>query len=77
MKKTIIRWICGIWALGLGLRMSFELILCENHIIVPKNNINIFFDFIPLCILGFMVTAIETVKIIKKFRNNSLLEEGK
>jgi len=70
--KKIITWFCGLWAFGLGLRMSIELLVSDGWIHVPRNagyGVNLWFDFIPLCVLGFVVTILSTKEIIKEMRH--------
>ena len=64
MKATIIIWLCGLWSVGLGARMSLELLLSDSGIYMPRNvgyGVNIWFDFIPFCIFG-LVTVYYTTK---------------
>jgi len=66
--KTVITWLCGLWALGLGLRTSAELLISDTGIFIPKHPLNIYFDFIPLSILGMIVSVFETNEMINKIR---------
>jgi len=66
----VIEWLCGLWALGLGVRMTLELILCDGYIHVPRNVINIFFDFGMLAVLGMLVTVIITRELVRDVRKN-------
>lgn len=64
--KTLLLWFTGLWAFGLGLRMSLELILADQFIQVPNYLVNIYFDFVPLAILGLITTVIGTKELFKK-----------
>jgi len=64
-KIILVRWLLGLWAVGLGFRYSLELGLAETHISVPKYFVNIWFDFVPLCVLGLVVTVYETYLLYK------------
>jgi len=66
--KTIVIWLCGLWALGLGFRMSLELILSDGWIHVPRDagyGCNIWFDFIPLAVFGFITVWYQTKEMFK------------
>ena len=65
MKATIVMWLCGLWSLGLGFRMSLELLLSDGWIHVPKHPLNIYFDFIPLCVFGFVTVWYQTKEMFK------------
>ena len=72
--KKIVFWFCGMWSFGLGLRMSIELLLSDGWVHVPRNvgyGANLWFDFIPLCILGLIVTILSTKEMIKEMRNEN------
>jgi len=63
--KTIIMWLCGLWSLGLGFRMSLELLLSDGWIHVPQHPLNIYFDFIPLCVFGLITVWFQTKELFK------------
>ena len=66
--KTLAVWLCGLWSLGLGARMSLELLLSDGWIHVPRNagfGINIWFDFIPLCVFGLLTVWYQTKELFK------------
>jgi len=63
--KTIVTWLCGLWSLGLGFRMSLELLLSDGWIHVPKHPLNIYFDFIPLAVFGFVTVWYQTKEMFK------------
>lgn len=66
--KSICMWLCGLWALWLGFRMSLELLLSDGWIHVPRNagyGVNIWFDFIPLCVFGLVTTWYTTKELCK------------
>jgi len=63
--KNIIIWLCGLWAFGLGLRCTIELLASDGWIHVPKHPLNIYFDFLPLCILGLLTAVFETKEMIE------------
>jgi len=68
MYKTIMIWLCGLWALGLGARMSLELILSDGWIHVPKTagyGCNIWFDFLPLCVFGLVTVYYSTKELFR------------
>ena len=50
-KKEILFWLCGIWAIGVGIRMLAELLI-GGDFLVFANTLNILLDFAPLTILG-------------------------
>lgn len=61
--KTLVMWLCGLWAWGLGARMSLELILSDGWIHVPRDagyGCNIWFDFLPLAVFGFVTVWCQT-----------------
>jgi len=62
----VIDWLCGMWALGLGVRMTLELVFCDGYIHVPRNAINIFFDFGTLAVLGIIVTVVVTREFVRE-----------
>ena len=69
--KTILRLLCGLWAFGLGLRYTIELLASDGWIHVPKYEgygVNLWFDFIPLMIMGLLVVVLETKGIVDKMR---------
>ncbi len=74
MKKTIrllIMWLCGLWALGLGSRYTLELLLTDSWISIPKYagyGVNIWFDFLPLAVFGFVVVIFTTKELIQLIR---------
>jgi hypothetical protein len=72
--ELVIRWLLGLWATGLGLRFSQELLLADRVIILPKKYVvNIYLDFLPLAILGFIVAVLETKRIVQKIRHHEFL----
>lgn len=69
--KTILSLLCGLWAFGLGLRYTIELLASDGWIHVPKYagyGVNLWFDFIPLLVMGFLVVMLETKGIVDKMR---------
>jgi hypothetical protein len=62
--EHVIKWLCGLWAFGLGFRFTIELLASEGWIHMPKHPLNIWFDFFPLCILGFLVVVFEVRNLI-------------
>ena len=66
--NTFIIWFCGLWSLGLGLRMTLELLVSDTGVYIPKHYLNIYFDFLPLCVFGFVVSILSTKEIIKEIR---------
>ncbi len=71
--KKVIQCLCGIWALGLGARLTLELVLCDGYIHIPRHPLNIFFDFGMLTILGLLVT----IMIIREAAERRSLEKTK
>jgi len=67
-SKNVILWMTGMWAAGLGMRMSLELLASDQFILVPNYAVNIYFDFVPLGILGLLTTIIQTKELIKEVR---------
>lgn len=63
--KIFIIYFCGLWSFGLGLRMTLELLISDTGIYVPKHYLNIYFDFLPLCIFGLVVSILSIKDIIK------------
>ena len=63
--KTIIIWLCGLWSLGLGARMSLELLLSDEGVHVTPHPLNLFFDFIPLCVFGCVTVYYTTKELFK------------
>ena len=72
----VIEWLCGLWALGLGARMTLELVLCDGYIHVPRNAINIFFDFGTLAVLGMLVTVTITRELVREVRKRGNAKEN-
>ncbi|RZN38057.1 MAG: hypothetical protein EFT35_05270 [Methanophagales archaeon ANME-1-THS] len=62
--ENIVKWLCGLWAFGLGLRLTIELLASDGWIHIPKHPLNIWFDFLPLCIFGFIVVLVEGRSLI-------------
>jgi len=63
--KTVITWLCGLWSLGLGARMSLELLMSDGWIHVPRHPLNIWFDFIPLMLFGIVTTWYMTKELFR------------
>ena len=59
-----ITWLCGLWAFGIGLRFTIELLASDGWIHMPKHPLNIWFDFFPLCIFGLLVVLFEVRNLI-------------
>jgi len=55
--KTILFWLCGIWATGIGIRMLAELLIVGDFLVFA-NALSILLDFAPLTILGCLSIAI-------------------
>jgi len=68
--KAILRWLCGIWALGLGFRIAYSLCIYD-YFIIFSHPVNIFFDFVPLAVFGAVITVIETKKLCEIIMNNN------
>jgi len=66
--KNVFIWLCGLWSLGLGLRITVELLACDGWIHVPKHPLNIWFDFVPLMLFGLITTYTMSKKILPDFR---------
>ena len=69
--KTVVIWFCGLWAFGLGLRLSIELLASDGWIHVPRDvgyGVNLWFDFIPLCIFGLITAIFMTKEMVKEIR---------
>lgn len=69
--KTILRLLCGLWAFGLGLHYTVELLASDGWIHVPKYagyGVNLWLDFIPLMIMGLLVVVLEMKGIVDKMR---------
>jgi hypothetical protein len=58
LVKNIVRWLCGIWALALGGRLTYTMCI-HPSITIPSHPINIFFDFLLLSIFGGTVLLFE------------------
>jgi len=63
--KNVFIWLCGLWSLGLGLRMTVELLACDGWIHVPKHSLNIWFDFVPLMVFGMVTAWYQTKEMFK------------
>ena len=77
--KTIIFWLCGLWALGLGARMSLELLLSDTGIFIPRDILygcNIWFDFIPLCVFGLITVWYQTKELFKVAQKKGWVDAG-
>jgi hypothetical protein len=62
--EHVIKWLCGLWAFGIGFRFTIELLASTGWIHLPKHPINIWFDFFPLCILGVLTVFFEVRNLI-------------
>lgn len=77
--KTIIIWLCGLWSLGLGARMSLELLLSDGWIHVPRNagyGCNLWFDFLPLCMFGCVTVYYTTKELFKVVQSKGWVDTG-
>ena len=73
--KTVLRLLCALWAFGLGLRYTIELLASDGWIHVPRNagyGVNLWFDFIPLALFGLLVAIFEMKGIIDKIQMKDL-----
>ena len=75
--KTTMRWLCGLWALGLGSRLTLELLLSDGWIHIPKHPLNIWFDFLPLCLFGLFVVIFETREMTKYLNKSAAVDNKK
>jgi hypothetical protein len=66
---NIITWLVGIWSAGLGGRLLYSLLIYD-YIIIPRNHINIFFDFVPLFAFGVFTVLTEVKKGISEIYGN-------
>jgi len=69
LTRTIITWLCGLWAFGLGARYTVELLASDGWIQVPRDagyGVNLWFDFIPLALMGLIVAFFETKALCKR-----------
>lgn len=64
------RWLCGLWAFGLGVRLTYSLCIYTS-ITIPSHPINIYFDFLILSILGGTVLLFELQELSKFIFSNS------
>jgi hypothetical protein len=73
-KEKILFWLCGIWAMGIGVRMLAELLI-HGDFLIFANALNIFLDFTPLTIFGCLSIVIILKDRIVRYhrRRNSLL----
>lgn len=70
MIKNVLYLLCGIWAMSLGARYSFELLVSDGWISIPKYagfGVNLWFDFIPLAVFGFIIVVFETKTLCDKY----------
>lgn len=56
-KKEILSWLCGIWAIGIGMRMIAQFLI-GGDFFVFSSGLNIFLDFAPLTTFGFLSIVI-------------------
>ena len=56
-KKEILFWLCGIWAIGIGIRMIAQFLIIGGDFLVFSSGLNLFLDFVPLTIFGFLSIA--------------------
>jgi hypothetical protein len=70
LVRTLVRWLCGIWAFALGVRLTYSLWIYPS-ITIPSHPINIYFDFLILSILGGTVLALEVHELSKFIFSNS------
>ena len=72
MVYTAIKWLCGIWSLGLGWRFFLELCMSGEgtYVCIPHHPVNIYFDFGVLAVFGTIVAIVETRNLIKVVRKN-------
>jgi hypothetical protein len=57
-KKEILFWLCGIWAIGIGIRMIAQFLVIGGDFLVFSSSLNIFLDFVPLTIFGCLSIVI-------------------
>lgn len=57
--------LCGIWSCGLGLRLAYELLISGEgtYIMIPVHIVNIAWDFLPLGVLGLIVTVMMVAQV--------------
>ena len=76
MIKNVMALLCGIWSLGLGARMTLELLLSDGWVCISKYagyGVNVWFDFLPLCVFGLITTILEVKELIIKVRNKNAI----
>ena len=70
--KIIFSWLCGIWAFGLGSRILFEMWdwgrLGYDTINIPIIPLNIFWDFVPLAMFGFITLVLSLRDMLKEMK---------
>jgi len=77
LYKTTLRWLCGLWALGLGSRLTLELLLSDGWVHVPKHPLNIWFDFLPLCLFGLFVVIFEMKEMARSINKSAAVYNKK
>lgn len=66
LLALITTWLLSLWAAGLGARLSLELLLADQFITIPNYAVNIYFDFLPLCVMGLVVAVLTTRALLKR-----------
>lgn len=67
-----IKWLCGLWSLGLGWRLFIELHMSGEgtYVCIAVHPLNLYFDFGMLAILGTIVGIVETYNLIRRWETN-------
>ncbi len=61
LTRNILFWLTGLWAFGLGLRFTLELYFYSETLVVGI----LWFDWIPLMILGLLTLTVSLIDILK------------
>jgi len=72
--RKALTWLAGIWSFGIGLRISFELLTAQNYIGIPNHPINIYLDFVPLCIFGIALIYFSFKDILADLYEDDILD---
>ena len=64
--KRYLRLCCSLWATGLGLRIFIELFVSDGWIHIPRNNWNLWFDFMLLFLFGIGSLGFNLQEMIKQ-----------
>lgn len=64
--RLAIFYVCGLWALGIGFRMSLELV--KNSAFLVEGIL--YFDWLPLMVLGFLSVGCAGAELFERVKKD-------